>query len=195
MLHTKHNRLFLLAAFAIFSFSAVAQTQTPAKKHKFAIYAGVGPNIYFNNLVIAKEYVKEINYSFAGRFMWEPEHLLSLGIESGYYRLYHMDFGSTSDVKITNSAIPIQFILSMRMLKHFYFNFNYGQSILKNNISNAGENNTQSSVISLGDFSGSLGYRYDWKERFTLSAESKFFYSSKLNDKNIALLFLIGYKL
>jgi hypothetical protein len=65
-------------------FNCVAQTTDSAsvkKNHRFTLYAGVGPNFYFNNLVLAKDDVNELSYSFVGRIMWEPEHNLSLGIE------------------------------------------------------------------------------------------------------------------
>ena len=184
----------------LFSFAAAlpvkAQTTTePAvKPHRYSLYAGVGPNIYFNNLVIAKDYVNELNYSFAFRFMWEPEHLLSLGIESGYYRMYTVDFREQSEVDIANDAIPMQLVVSMKFLRSFYFNFSSGPTILLNKVSNTGDENYNASTVSLGDFTTGLGYRHDWGTRFTWSIESKFFCSSKLDDKSIALLFLAGYK-
>jgi len=189
---------FLSAVILCFFVTTIlAQESTAAKprKHKFTLYAGAGPNVYFNNLALAKDYVKEINYSFAGRFMWEPEHNLSLGIESGYYCLYTVDFKEQSDVNIKNAAIPIQLVVCMKFLKHFYFSFASGQSILMNDITQTLNGDISASTISLGDFAGSLGYKWDLKERFSLGAETKFFYASKLNDKNLALLFMVGYHL
>ena len=182
---------FCMVAGAIFAQPA---TEPAARDYRYSFYAGVGPNLYFNNLVIAKDYVQEFNYSFAARFMWEPEHLLSLGIESGYYRLYAVDFGELSEVDIVNVAIPIQLVVCMKFMDHFYFNFSSGQTILLNKVYNAQEDNLNASTLSLGDFGGSLGYRHDWGKRFTWNIETKFFYSSKLDDKNLALLFLAGYK-
>jgi hypothetical protein len=185
----------ILICFFALSLSAQTTADKKVKNHKFTLYGGVGPNVYFNNLVLGKKYVNELNYSFAGRFMWEPEHLLSLGIESGYYRLYSLSFGGQSDVIITNSAIPIQLVICMKFLKAFYFNFASGQSILINKVSNYNGGEINSSTLSLGDFAGSIGYRRELVNRVTLGAEFKFFYASKLNDKNLALLFMIGYNI
>jgi hypothetical protein len=194
----KKHWISLLAVACMFLVAPGAGAQDQPvrpKQHKFAIYAGLGPNIYFNNLVLAKEYVKEANYSFMGRFMWEPEHLLSIGIESGYYCLYRVDFGDQSDVKIANYAIPIMLAVNMKFLKNFYINVTTGQSILKNNVSNTIQGDINASTLSLGDFSGALGYRRQWKKTMTLGVEGKFFYASKLNDKNVALLFTAGFQL
>ena len=84
-------------------FAQTESTPPPVKRDKFAFYAGIGQNMYFNNLVLAKDNVNPLNYSIAGRIMWEPEHLLSIGIESGYYRLYSVTFPEQAEVKISNS--------------------------------------------------------------------------------------------
>src|SRR4051812_40017259 len=73
---------------------AITWAQSPAesalRNHRNSVYIGAGPNIYFNNLVFLKNEVHELNYSFVGRYMWEPEHLLTIGFETGYYRLYRI---------------------------------------------------------------------------------------------------------
>jgi len=167
---------------------------TAAKKRRFAVYAGIGPNYYFNNLVIGKNLVNSLNYSIAGRIMWEPEHLLSVGIESGYYRLYTLNGNGAAQAHFANSAIPIQIVLSMKFLKAFYFNFSLGQTKLINKVTRQNTADFNTSAWSLADFAGTLGYRYTWKSRISLAAETKFFYSTGFIDRNIALIFMVGYK-
>src|ERR1700712_2697089 len=97
------------------SMQAMAQTTTSQQDtHHFAFYGGFGPNLYFNNLAIGKNYVNTFNYSFTGRFMWEPGHVLSIGVESGYYRMYTLTTPQPNQVHIANSAIPLQIVLSMK---------------------------------------------------------------------------------
>jgi hypothetical protein len=182
-----------------FSGSAQEATTTPIRKYKFTVYAGVGPNFYFNNLVLAKDYVREFNYQFVTRFMWEPEHLLSLGFETGYNRLYSIkqNPSDTSEVKITNASVPIQLVISMKFLKEYYANFTMGQSVLLNHVTasnNSNNNKTNASNVSLGDFGLAVGYRKSFNTRFYLGCELKGYYSSKLNDKNIGLVFMSGYR-
>jgi hypothetical protein len=187
--------------FCVLSFVGHAQEQntTPTKKFKFTVYGGVGPNFYFNNLVVAKDYVREVNYQFVTRFMWEPEHLLALGFETGYNRLYSIkeNPSASSEVIITNALVPIQLVISMKFLKDFYGNFTMGQSVLMNNVTasnNGNSQKTRASNVSLGDFGIALGYRQSFSTRFYLGAELKGYYSSKLNDKNTGLVFISGYR-
>ena len=177
------------------SLHAIAQTGNGpfTKQHKFSIYGGIGPNYYFNNLVIGKSLVNSFNYSFSGRFMWEPGHLLSLGIESGYYRLYTLNTPDSTQAHIANSAIPIQLVLSMKFLKAFYVNFSMGQSILLNKVKSQTYGNFDASTWSLADLAGTIGYRQRLTERISIGAEIKYFYSSGFVDRNIAIFFVCGY--
>ena len=130
-------------------FASQAQTDTPAsvKNHKWVVYAGLGPNYYFNNLVLGKDRVNELNYTFMGRLMWEPEYFLSVGLESGYNKLYTFDASipGKGSIHISNVIIPIHVVVSMKFSKNIYANFNIGSSILLNNVTTSG----------FGDFDGS----------------------------------------
>ncbi len=168
-------------------------SNTQPKKHKFALYGGVGPNYYFNNLAIGKSFVNSFNYSFAGKLMWEPEHLLSLGIESGYYRLYTLNASGQSAAHIANSAVPIQLVISMKFLQSFHFDFSMGQSRLTNKVSSDAYGNFTTKAWSFADFSGTVGYRYPIKSRISIGADAKYFFSTGFVDRNIALIFMAGY--
>ncbi len=177
----------------------IAQSDEPAsgKKHRWAVYGGIGPNYYFNNLERATDKVTELNYSFVARLMWEPEYFLSLGFETGYNRLYSLSGTGpiVGDVSIVNVAIPIQLVVSMKFSRNIYGSFNVGQAILLNKVSTQNKGDFNASVLSLGDFAATVGYKKDISERFTMGTELKFYYSGKLDDKNVALLFMAGYRL
>lgn len=175
-----------------------------AKYRPFAIYAGVGPGFFFNNVVVFKDDVNPWGYQFSFRFMWEPKNsFLSLGIETGYYRIY----SASSDVKtalspqpipvkVTNSIVPFLFIVSMKFSKEFYASWSMGQSI-KYNIIDAPNNpyDLNSHTVSLADFAATVGYRFKQKERISYAVEFKGFYSSKYANGTIALLFIVGFRL
>ena len=179
-------------------FSAHAQTEgaVPAKNHRWTLYGGIGPNYYFNNLELGKNKVSELNYSFVTRLMWEPEYFLSLGLETGYNRLYSLDADiPKTHIHIVNVAIPIQLVISMKFLKNYYCNFNMGQAFLMNNVTTSNAGTYHASVLSLGDFAATVGYRKKVSDRFFLGTELKAYYSAKLDDKNLSLLFMTGYRL
>jgi hypothetical protein len=178
----------------LFSVNAMAQSGDSAhhKRHKFALYAGAGPNYYFNNLQLAKSYASVYNYSIVGRIMWEPEHFLSLGLETGYYRLYTMKSADSNDIHIANSAVPIQIVVSMKFLHNFYFNASLGQSLLMNDVHSSKYGNFDAKSFSPGDFTATLGSKIQVNDRFSIGAETKFFYSSRANDCNLAFVFIGG---
>lgn len=165
------------------------------KTHRFTLYAGLGPNYYFNNLVLAKSQVNEINYSFVTRFMWEPEHFLSLGFETGYNRLYTVKGTESngSSLHIVNAAIPLHGVVTMKFSPHFYGSFNMGQSIIINK-ANTANGQTNGSTFSPADFGLTAGYKKTISPRMLLGAELKGFYSTKLEDSNIGLIIMAGYR-
>ncbi|MBL7864091.1 MAG: hypothetical protein JNK10_04400 [Cyclobacteriaceae bacterium] len=176
--------------------TTLAQT-TETKPHRWTVYGGIGPNYYFNNLETASQHVTEVNYSFVTRIMWEPEHFLSLGFETGYNRLYSLsgDGPVIGKSSIVNVAVPLQVVVSMKFFDDFYANFNLGQAILLNRVTTQNNGDFHATVLSLGDFAATIGYRKDISPRFRLGTELKAYYSSKLNDKNLSLLFMAGYRL
>ena len=186
------KKLALGLLICLFSFGAIAQSMSNDKKKRhFVVYGGLGPNFYFNNLVLGKDQVNVLNYSFVGRIMWEPEYRLSLGLESGYNRLYTM---RSSDVHIINSSIPIQAVVSIKFLKSFYGNFSYGRSILLNKVSSSTYGNLDATAVSLADVTLTVGYKRKLNDRISLGTELKFYHASKANDENLALVFMCGYQ-
>src|SRR5882757_3090117 len=74
------------------------------KYHKFSVYAGAGPSYFINNLVILKDDVSNFKYAISARLMWEPQHsFVSLGFETGYYRLYSVKSAQPKG-DVTNSS-------------------------------------------------------------------------------------------
>ena len=174
------------------------------KYHNFAIYGGVGPSFFFNNLKTFKNQVNPWGYEFSLRVMWEPEHsFLSLGFETGYYRIYTANgnvvdsmSGMQTDAHVSNSSIPLQFVVSMKFSKKIYANWSMGQSITFNKVSSPGfDTNHDATTWSLADFSATIGYRFMQKARISYAAEFKGFYSSSYSNGTIAVLFIVGYRL
>jgi len=175
----------------LFSVNARAQSVSRDRKNRhWVFYGGIGPNLYFNNLILAKDQVNVLNYSCVGRMMWEPEYRLSIGLESGYNRLYTIH---TSDVHIINSSIPIQAVVSIKFLKSFYGNFSYGRSILVNKVSSGTYGNLDATAVSLADVTLTVGYKRKLNERISVGAEAKFYHASKANDQNLAFVLMGGY--
>lgn len=189
------GKLIFVIIMGVTCLSADAQdTGLLAKPHRHSVYLGVGPNYYFNNLILLRNQVNVVNYSFVGRYMWEPEHLLTIGFEMGYYRLYNLKLPGALHNSIRNSAIPFQLVIGMRFLKkQGYFNFGIGRSLLINDITTDADGDFDATTISLADFTTTAGYRKQVNDRISLSSEIKLYYASKAADMNLALALVVGY--
>ncbi|MEN9685695.1 MAG: hypothetical protein RLZZ28_1481 [Bacteroidota bacterium] len=191
----RHTILPALLLFCLMGTECIAQTKPREKKHHMVLYGGLGPNFYFNNLVLAKDQVNEFNYTTSVRLMWEPEHRLSLGVETGYNRLYTIKTtsGTNNEIRIVNSAIPLHAVVSMKFFKQFYGCFILGPSIIQNKLSSTLAGDNYASVVSLGDFGLAAGYRKKINNKISIGTELKWFLSTKLEDKNLSALFVMGY--
>lgn len=192
----KYYKYSFSILFCLFSLNILAQKDNPVqvKKQRFSLYGGVGPNYYFNNLVIAKNYVQPWNYTLVGRLMWEPEYFLSLGIESGYYQLYTVNYTEPflGHAQVTNAAIPVQLVVSMKFLSNYFADLSIGQTNLLYKFSKPDMNSFESTSWSLADFGITLGYKYHIKKKVSVGVETKFFHSAKNKDSNLALVFMVA---
>jgi hypothetical protein len=178
---------------------AMAQTEqtSPEKYRHFVIYVGAGPSYFFNNVVTFKDGVNPWGYEISARFMWEPRNsFLSLGFETGYFRIYSATASEPVNAKVTNSEVPLLFVVSMKFSKEIYANWSMGQS-LQYNIVDAqnNPNNFNNHLVSLADFAATVGYRFKQKERISYAVELKGYYSSQYANGTIAILFIAGFKL
>ncbi len=191
--------LFTAALFCTAVTGSTAQTDSlPTDKYrKWAIYGGVGPSYFFNNLVAFKNDVNSFNYAVSARIMWEPQNsALSIGFETGYYRLYTVHVTQPSEVHVSNSSVPLFLVISMKFSPKWYANWSMGQSISFNKVAAVGyDNDHDATTVSLADFSATVGYRFIQKKRISYAAEIKGFYSSSYANGTVALLFIVGYRL
>jgi hypothetical protein len=193
-----HKKLVVIFScfLALGSYAQNADNGVTGKYRKFALYGGVGPSYFFNNLKILKDDVSNFKYAFSLRGMWEPPNsFVSLGLETGYYRLYTVK-STTPKGDVSNSTVPILFVAGMKFSQKFYAFWSMGQSITFNKVSNTDSSyNFNNSVWSVADFAATFGYRLVQKERISYNVELKGFYSSKYENATIALLFIVGFKL
>ena len=194
------HKLIIAVSLSLITGRSLAQNGEgeTGKYHKFSVYAGAGPSYFINNLVVAKDDVSNFKYAISARVMWEPQHsFVALGFETGYYRLYSVKSKSPQPkADITNSSVPLMFVVSMKFSKKFYANWAMGQSITFNKVSN-----TDSSYNSMQIpgpcliFQPPFGYRFVQKPKISYAVELKGFYSSGYENATIALLFIVGFKL
>ena len=120
--------------FASLVYSALAFSQNDHTMYSLTSEIGAGYSRYFTTL----DY-KDLNKNgFSGtlRIMWNPEHLLSVGLETGYQYLYSVDvsnyetdFGSTN-FSASMYTVPIFIVFAMKITSNIKINGGSGMYLL-----------------------------------------------------------------
>lgn len=152
-------------------------------------------------------YLTDMNYDdlnksgFAGtlRFMWNPEHLLSIGLETGYEYLYSVkvenletEFGRTS-FSASMTAVPIYIALAMKITDNLKIRGGSGTYLLFNRGEMFGDE-IKSSLISIGVQAG-LSYEWHIDKGFAVGSELKYSYIYKIQDQTLSLQMVLVYEL
>lgn len=149
-----------------------------------SITVGTGISHYINTLQDdPNRTALRQNFSCSSfRLMWEPEHRLSLGIETGYYKVYEVQLSDSKQVNTANlSVIPILFRVQMRVFKRFYAAVATGVSF-HHSLVNALGNQSDSQTMGFSNLQFSAGYIYPITKQFGLGLEAKFLSENKTED-------------
>ena len=169
----KRSALFLLLLVTQTNLLAQDSHRTP----KFSVYGSGGPNLYLNNFDYFKKFVDPVHYSFSARIMWEPKYRVSIGLMTGFYRIYTVNFNGPNNGKFTLSAIPIQTLFTMKLYKGTYALFGMGPSIYYNRITTNKGEVLNASFLSLADVSLGFGYIPRLRNKLSFGTEFAYFFS------------------
>ena len=158
--------------------------QPVSRLSHFTLAIGVGWSHYFANmdLVPARNVKKDfIGASF--RFMWEPEYRLSLGLETGLYRIFRVDSTLTSEYTLDAKmyVVPLLLVIRMRIVDHFYLSVAPGLAVQFSQISGIGEK-ISSTQYSMSNFEGCASYLYPLNKHLIVGGEARIFHFGKTND-------------
>lgn len=183
----------------VFIFVISTYSQTTDTVYSFSVDLGGSYSHYLTTLQFEK--LNKNGFGGTIRLMWHPEHLLSLGLESGYLYLYWIrstiqsdEFG-TSSLKASMISIPVLFVTSMvifpESLPNLEVNGGGGMYFMFNNVQLFGSK-INSSVFSLGYHAG-ITYLQPLSKDISIGAEIKYYYISKLQDAAISAKLLFSY--
>jgi len=180
---------------AVVLISSFALPQLNDTTYSLSTEIGVG----YSRYVTTMDYDDLNQNGFSGtvRVMWNPEHLLSLGLESGYQYLYSLDvndfsteFGNTN-VKASMYTVPIFIVFSMKVLPNIKLTAGSGVYLLFNSGELFGDE-LNSNQISIGAHMG-ISYTYPINNSMAIGGELLYSYFSKLQDQTVAIQFLFVY--
>ena len=185
--------LKILILFSIIT--CIGLPQTEDKTYSLSTELGVGYSRYFTTMDY--DDLNQNGFSGTVKVMWNPEHLLSLGLESGYQYLYSLDvsdfsteFGNTN-VKASMYTIPIFIVFAMKILPNVKLSAGSGMYLLFNSGELFGDE-LSSNQISIGAHMG-ISYTYPINNSMAVGGELLYSYFSKLQDQTIALQFVFVY--
>jgi len=164
-----------IVSFLVASATAFAQDQKP---NNWSVGAGVGLFHYINTLDLGANLAKTNHVGYTFRFMWEPEHRVSMGLESGYYTLYALD-RPAGTAKLT--TIPLLLSFRIRLLPELYIAGGPGMAIMYSDVTVL-DNTANSSFLSLANLHVSAMYRKKINDRFDIGGEFKFLNFGKTED-------------
>jgi hypothetical protein len=160
-------------------------------------YAGFGYARFLTDMDF--DGLNKNGYNFKLRLMWQPEHMLRVGLESGYDHLYsakasnlNTDFGPT-DARASLTAIPILFVVGMEILPHIELLGGIGSTIMNSYFEAYGVE-AKSSQLSTSYFVAGR-YEHPINESFAVGGEINFYHISKIEDSTLSLQFILTYRI
>ena len=180
---------------AVIFISCSAFGQIKDTLYSLSTEIGLGYSRYFTTM----DYDDLNKNGFSGtvRVMWNPEHLLSVGLETGYQYLYSIDLSNystefgTTDFSASMYTVPIFIVLTMKVAPNIKLTTGSGMYLLYNS-GNIFDDQLESNQISIGAYGG-ISYTYPINNSISLGGELQYAYISKIQDQTVSLKFLFIY--
>ena len=185
-----------LLVLIMYSGPVSAQDSLPqTHRNHYSLAVGLGFSHYFNTLQIAKDFANPNSGTVSFRFFWEPEHLLSLGLETGYFRLFKVEkqISSESTSTATMDIVPLFLLVRMRVVDYFYVTAGMGLAMMINKVSL--DRDINSTFFSLSNFKFGASYLHPVGKKFFAGVELETDNIGKTNDWTFAAQFVGGIRL
>lgn len=192
----RHLILILLLLSAPIAGLAAKKDSTKVSLNHYSLAIGLGWVHYINTLEIGKDEATTNSLGVSLKFFWEPEHRLSLGLESGFYRLYAVRSKTYTDLtgQASMSAIPLLLTVRMRIVDHFYLSAGAGLALMFNKVTGI-DNKVNSTILSLSNYQFSGSYIYPLSKHWHLGGEFKVLNFGKASDWLYSLQAVCAFKL
>jgi hypothetical protein len=167
------------------------------RRSYYTLAVGAGWSYYFANMDLVP--ARNVQKNFVGtsfRFMWEPEYRLSLGLETGFYRIYKVDSTLSSEYTMMSrmNVVPLFLVLRMKIVDNFYLSVAPGLALQYSKITGIGDDVT-SSQISASNFMVCASYMYPLNRLLLLGGEARVMHFGKTNDYLMFISAVVALKL
>jgi hypothetical protein len=179
------RQVLFLVFFLFLSYTGFSQQtdSVKVKRNHYSLAVGIGWAHYINSLEIGKDNATINSAGLSLKFFWEPEHRLSLGLESGFYRLYKVKSKTDTDLQgqATMSAMPLLLVVRMRIIDHFYLSAGGGLAVMFNKVTGINDK-VNSNILSLSNYQFSGSYLYPLAKHWQVGGEFKVLNFGKASD-------------
>jgi hypothetical protein len=188
--------IFLLILSAATVGQAAKKDSTKVSLNHYSLTVGIGWSHYINTLEIGKDEATTNSLGVSLKFFWEPEHRLSLGLESGFYRLYSVRSKTYTDLtgQASMSAIPLLLTIRMRIIDNFYLSAGAGLALMFNKVTGI-DNKVTSTILSLSNYQFSGSYIYPLSRHWLVGGEFKVLNFGKAADWMYTVQAVCAFKL
>jgi hypothetical protein len=177
--------IFITIVCVLFTHALFSQQKDSVKVrlNHYTFTIGTGWTHYINNLEYGDKDMKNDFIGASFKFFWEPEYRLSLGLETGYYKLFKVTNQVNQDtaVEIDRSLVPFLLLVRMRIVDNVYLGAGMGMSFIMNKASGAGQE-IKTTMSSLANFEVTGSYIYPLSKHWLVGGDLKVFYSGTLED-------------
>jgi hypothetical protein len=184
----------LLCLLISLTIQAQSNDSIPKVKSRYSIAIGTGWSHYFSNMdLVSPENVSKDFIGTSFRFMWEPEYRLSLGLETGFYRIFKIDSVLTEEYTMQSrmNMMPLLLVVRMRIVDNFYLSVAPGLAVQYTKITGIGDEVT-STQYSFANFESCASYLYPISKHLFAGAEARVMYIGKTNDYLMSLNVVFG---
>ena len=169
----------------LISFAGFSHRADSIKTHlnHYSLAVGTGWTHYYNNLEYGDQNIKQDFVGISLKFFWEPEYRLSLGLETGYYKLFKVTdhIGTDTVFEAHRTVVPLMLMVRMRLVDNFYLSAGMGLALINNKTSVLSvAHSTQTWSLSNYEFAGS--YLYPFSRHLQAGGEVKLYNFGSLND-------------
>jgi hypothetical protein len=181
------GRIKTVLTLVLVSYTLVAFSQqkdsVKVRLNHYTFTIGTGWTHYYNNLENGDQDIKKNFPGVSFRFLWEPEYRLSLGLESGYYKLFRItnQINSDTSIQIDRSVVPLLLLVRMRIVDNVYIGAGMGIAIINNKAEGAVQK-IVTKTTSLSNFEVFGSYIYPLSKHWNVGGEVKIFSFASLND-------------
>jgi hypothetical protein len=175
-----------------------ARAGTPDTTYALTLFAGGGFTRNVSHFDVEPDGLQRSGFTGMLRLQWTPEHLLRVGLETGYHYVYGVETPSftnefgTTDAKSALAVLPILIVLSMPIIDGLEIWGGAGAGFLSSTVEFFGETTVASSYSPY--LYGAVSYMVPIAANWQAGGEVRYVYLDRYLDHNISLQLMVSWK-